>query len=112
MEIPKGFKLNDKYSGGHILKLYKICTAIKYWSISQIYDSNNPKYTSVYSTDGIMYALYTDYSILAGLDPKEIDNIIAQMQQVKLDITVEGPFEDFLGINVKRKNDGKIHLTQ
>ena len=59
-----------------------------------------------------MYILYTDDSILAGPDPKEIDQIIKDMQKAKLDITVEGDLQDFLGVNIEQKEDGSIHLTQ
>jgi hypothetical protein len=48
-----------------------------------------------------MYALYTDESILAGPDQKEIDQIIKEMQEVKLDITIEGNLQDFLGVNIE-----------
>ena len=60
----------------------------------------------------VMYALYTDDSILAGPDPKEIDNIIEKMKAVNLDITIEGDLEDFLGVKISRKDDGTIHLLQ
>ena len=59
-----------------------------------------------------MYAIYTDDSIFDGSDPQEIDKVIAQMRKVKLDITVEGTLEDFLGFNIDRKQNGTIHLTQ
>ena len=58
------------------------------------------------------YVIYTDDSILAGPDPKEIDVIIKKMRQANLDITIEGDLEDFLGVNIDRKEDGSIHLTQ
>jgi hypothetical protein len=59
-----------------------------------------------------LYVLYTDDSILAGPDLKEIDRIIEEMKQAKLDITIEGDLQDFLGVNIERKEDGTIHLTQ
>ena len=59
-----------------------------------------------------MYALYTDDSILAGPDKAEMDQIIKEMQEAKLDITIEGDLQDFLGVNIERKADGTIHLTQ
>ena len=59
-----------------------------------------------------MYILYTDDSILAGPDPKEIDQIIEDMQKAKLDIMVKGDLQDFLGVNIEQKEDGYIHLTQ
>ena len=59
-----------------------------------------------------MYALYTDESILAGPHPTEIDDIIKQMCNAKLDITEEGTREDFLGVNIYWKPDDSIHFTQ
>jgi len=59
-----------------------------------------------------MCTLYTDNSILAGLDPTETDDILRQMRKAKLDITGEGTLEAFLGVNIDRKPDGSIHLTQ
>ena len=51
-------------------------------------------------------------SILAGPSEREIDQIIEKMRRAKLDITIEGTLEDFLGVNIDRKEDGSIHLTQ
>ena len=45
-----------------------------------------------------MCTLYTDNSILAGLDPTETDDILRQMRKAKLDITGEGTLEAFLGV--------------
>ena len=59
-----------------------------------------------------MYTLYTDDSILAGPDPTEIDDTLKLMRRSKLDITEEETLEDFLGVNIDRKSDGTIHLTQ
>ncbi len=56
----------------------------------------------------VMYILYTDDSILAGPDPKEIDQVIEDMKKAKLDITIEGDLQDFLGVNIERKEDGTI----
>ena len=59
-----------------------------------------------------MCALHTDDSILAGPNEAEIDQIIKEMKQAELDTTVEGDIQDFLGVNIERKKDGSIHLTQ
>jgi hypothetical protein len=55
-----------------------------------------------------MYILYTNNSILAGPDKKEIDQIIKEMKQEKLNITIEGDLQDFLVVNIKQKVDGTI----
>ena len=45
-----------------------------------------------------MCTLYTDNSILEGLDPTGTDDILRQMRKAKLDITGEGTLEAFLGV--------------
>jgi hypothetical protein len=49
---------------------------------------------------------------LAGPIESEIDQIIKEMRQAKLDITVEGDLQDFLGVNIERLPNGTIQLTQ
>ena len=57
--------------------------------------------------------MYTDDSLLAGPDKDEIQQIIKELQtKSKLSITVEGDLADFLGVSIKRKEDGTIHMTQ
>lgn len=58
------------------------------------------------------YVLYTGDSILAGPDEQELDQIIEDMRNAGLDLTVEGDISDFLGVEISRKPDGTIHLTQ
>ena len=59
-----------------------------------------------------MYVLYTDDSILAGPNKKEIDDVVSSIQKAGLNITIEGDLQDFLGINIQRENDGSIYLLQ
>ena len=59
-----------------------------------------------------LYVLYTDDSILAGPSEKEIDQIIKYLRKAKLDLTIEGDLQDFLGVNIEKKKDRTIHLTQ
>ena len=47
-----------------------------------------------------LYVLYTDDSILAGPSEKEIDQIIKDLRKAKLDLTIEGDLQDFLGVNI------------
>jgi hypothetical protein len=59
-----------------------------------------------------LYVLYTDDSLLAGPDRKEIEKIIDELQsKAKLAITVEGDLADFLGFNIDRRKDDSIQLT-
>lgn len=67
----------------------------------------------VYYRGKTLYVLYTDDSLLAGPDKGEIQQIIDELQtKAKLAITVEGDLADFLGVNIQRKEDGTIHMTQ
>ncbi len=67
----------------------------------------------VYYRGKTLYILYTDDILLAGPDKDEIKAIIDELQEkAKLQITVEGNLADFLGVSIKRKKDGTIHMTQ
>ena len=59
-----------------------------------------------------MYVIYTNNSILASLDSKEINQIIKEIKGSGLRITEEGELQDFLGIDIKQKKDGSIHIKQ
>jgi hypothetical protein len=59
-----------------------------------------------------MHDLCTDDSMLAGPDPREIEECIKEMKKVNLDITVKGDLSDFLGVNIDRLPDGSCHLSQ
>ncbi len=60
-----------------------------------------------------VYALYTDDSILAGPDQKELEEIYEQMKSTGLDMTKEeGGLEDFLGVNIERVDNKTFKLSQ
>jgi len=60
----------------------------------------------------VIYVLYTDDSIIAGPHKREVDAVIEEIRQAKLDITVEGDIRDFLGVNIERRDDGSIEFSQ
>ena len=60
----------------------------------------------------MIYVLYTDDSILAGPSKQQIQAMIKLMQEVGLQLTIEGNLEDFLGVNIDRTSRGAIHLAQ
>jgi hypothetical protein len=122
MEIPKGFTLdgvNDPreyvleinrniYGGkdaGRTWFLYLKAKLLKIGFVQSKFDD------CVFYKGRMVYVLYTDDSILAGPDKGEIDQTIREMQSV-LDITIEGDLTDFLGVNIDRREDGTIKLSQ
>ena len=122
MKIPKGVTIGHGNNDDYVLKLHKNMygqkNAGRVWNtylvnkLTKIGFVQSKVDKCLFYHGKVMYVLYTDDSILAGPDEKEIDNVIAKMRQAKLDITIEGTLEDFLGVNIDRKDDGTIHLTQ
>jgi hypothetical protein len=49
---------------------------------------------------------------MAEPDQAEIDQMIKEIQAAGLNITIKGDLQDFLGVNIERKPDGTIHITQ
>ena len=123
MEIPKGFNIDEGRTDDFILKINKNIygqkQARRVWNkylVNKLIKELGFKQSSIdeclfYKGD-VLYALYTDDSILTGPDKGEIDKIIADMRRIGLNITDEGNLEDFLGVNIERKEDGSIVLTQ
>jgi len=124
MEIPKGFEIkNGGRTKDYVLELHKNVygqkQAGRVWNkyltdilVNKVGFKQSKVDECVFYRGSVMYVLYTDDSILAGPDIKEIDQAIKDIRDAKLDITIEGDIQDFLGINIDRKQDGSIHLTQ
>jgi hypothetical protein len=67
----------------------------------------------VFHRGSMTHVLCTNNLILAGPNKDKGDQInVNEMKQVKLDITMEGGLEDFLGMNVDCQKDGTVNLTQ
>jgi hypothetical protein len=123
MELPKGFVIKDgDPEGDYVLQvhqnIYGQKQAGRVWNhylvdrliqVGFIQSKHDP---CVFYHGKAMYILYTDDSILTGPDEKELDAIVQKMNEVGLKITCEGGIEDFLGINIERKEDGSFILTQ
>ena len=123
MKIPKGFEIEDGSTNDYVLQLHRNVYGQK--QAGRVWNQHLTKILTtklgfqqsevdecVFYKGRTMYVLYTDDSILAGPDEKEIDQIIKDMKKAKLDITVEGDIQDFLGVNIDRRQDGTINLTQ
>ncbi len=123
MKIPAGVKVAGGENKDFVLKLHRNMygqkNAGRVWNdylvkklTKEVGFKQSRMDECVFWHGRVMYVLYTDDSILAGPDPKEIEKIMEKMRKANLDITVEGDLEDFLGVNINRKEDGTIHLTQ
>jgi Reverse transcriptase (RNA-dependent DNA polymerase) len=61
--------------------------------------------------NGCLLGVYTDDTIITGPFGKVIDQIINDISK-SFKITYEDSVNDFLGININRKDDGSIVMTQ
>ena len=124
MKIPKGFKLGEGINQDeYVLKIHRNIYGKKdsgrIWNqyltkklIEEVGFTQSKIDECVFYRGQTIYVLYTDDSILASPDQKEIDQIIVDLKKAKLDITVEGDLQDFLGVNIDKRPDGTIHMTQ
>jgi hypothetical protein len=123
MSIPKGFEVDGGKPQDFVLQLHKNVygqkQAGRVWNqylvnklTKELKFEQSKVDECVFYCGKTMYALYTDDSILAGPGQAEIGQIIKEMQKANLDITIEGDFQDFLGVNIGKHEDGSIHLTQ
>jgi len=122
MKIPKGIKVNG--TTDYVLKveknIYGQKQAGRVWNkhlvrklIEKVGFRQSAYDECLFYKGNVIYVLYTDDSILAGPDDKELDDIIQQIAAAGLDITEEERgLEDFLGVNIERTPEGGFHLSQ
>ena len=123
MRIPKGFEVPNTDPKEYVLKLnrnvYGQKQAGRVWNkyledklVNQLHFKQSKIDDCVFYRGSTMYVLYTDDSILAGPSEEEINDIIADIKSIGLDITEEGDIQDFLGIHIERQSDGTIKFSQ
>jgi len=124
MKIPAGFQVEEGFNNkDYVLKLHRNVygnraasrTWYQYLSrklIDEVGFVRSEVDECVFYRGNVMYVLYTDDSILAGPDLSEIECAIEDIRKAKLDITIEGDIQDFLGVHISREKDGSVHLTQ
>jgi hypothetical protein len=118
MQIPKGFSIDEGKSADYVLNIHRN-QAGPIWNqyltnklIGTLGFTQSKTDECVFYRGKTMYALYMDDLILAGPDKQEIAQIITDLKKAKLNITEEGDLEDFIGVQIDRKKDGSVHLTQ
>jgi Reverse transcriptase (RNA-dependent DNA polymerase). len=124
MEIPIGVKMSDwDNPKDYVLKLkqnvYGQKQAGRVWNkylvdklVNEVGFKQSEVDECVFYKGNILYVLYTDDSIIAGPNKEEIEYVIESIKKTRLNITIEGDLQDFLGRNIQRENDGSIYLSQ
>jgi hypothetical protein len=122
MEIPKGYTLDGVDNPeDYVLRInrniYGGKDAGRTWflylkrKLEKLGFTQSKNDDCIFFKEDMIYVLYTDDSILAGPDKAKIDATIEAMRG-ELDLTVEENLTDFLGVNIDRREDGTIKLTQ
>ena len=123
MKIPGGFTVVDGNNKDYLLKLHRnvygqkdsgrvFYQYLRKKLVNEVGFVQSEVDECVFYRGNVMYVLYTDDSLLAGPDQKEVEKAIEDIRAAKLDITIEGDIQDFLGVNITRREDGTVHLTQ
>jgi hypothetical protein len=125
MEIPKGYDLVDSSVNRKekVLKIHRNIfgqkQAGRVWNkflvnklVNEVGFKQSKVDECIFYRGSVMYVLYTDDSLLAGPSKEEVDQAVADIQAAKLNISIEGDIQDFLGVNIERHNDGSITFTQ
>ena len=123
MSVPKGFTMDEGDPSDYALHIHKNIYGQKQagrvlnkYLIKKLLDevgfiqSEIDEY--LFYKGGVIYALYTDDSIIAGPSKQEVAKVVESIKKAGLNVTIEGTLEDFLGVNIDQKEDDTIHLTQ
>ena len=120
MAIPKGFVLNDGCESDYALRIHKNIYGQKqagrvwnHYLAKKLQEDAGFVQSKVdeclFYRGRVIYALYTDDSILAGPNQKEVEAAIDDIKKAGLDITIEGTLEDFLARYLKgTRNKGIV----
>jgi hypothetical protein len=123
MKIPREFEVADGKKGEeYVLKIkknyYGQKQAGRVWNkylvakLLEVGFEQSEQDECLFYKGDVVYALYTDDSLLSGPDDKTLDDILKQMEGVGLKLTSEVGVGDFLGVKIDRVSDTEIHLTQ
>jgi Reverse transcriptase (RNA-dependent DNA polymerase) len=120
MSIPRGFKVESE-DQEYVLKLKKNLfgqkQAGRVWNKHLVQKLKNVGFMQsnidecLFYKDSVIFILYTDDSILTGPNSKQVDQVIQDMKEAGLKLTVEGDIADFLGVRIQRMQD-RFHLSQ
>ena len=121
MAIPKGFEVEDQ-DQEYELKLKKNHfgqkQAGRVWNqhlldkLKEVGFITSEIDECLFYKDKSVFVLFTDDSVLAGSDPEELEAIVHEMQEMHLNLTVEGDISDFLGVQIDRINHNTFKLSQ
>ena len=121
MRIPKGFTIQGGTRDTHCLKLLKNLygqkQAGRVWNrhlheiLLELGWEQSKADDCVYYKNGVIFCVYVDDGILFSIYQERIDTCIQELQE-RFNISIEGDVSDYVGVNIEKKEDGTIHMTQ
>ncbi len=122
MELPQGIQTLHRNSKDHVLKLEKNIYGQK--QANRVWNSFLvDKFLSIGFTpsliddctffcDDIIYMVYVDNGIFLGNDDSKLQDTIKEIQDLGLNIEDQGHPADYVGVNIKKLQDGSYEFTQ
>ena len=124
MRLPQGYQRRVMTRKTHALKLirnvYSQKQAGRVWNQFMDMRMKNIRFTPskfdpcLYCRGDIIFLVYIDDCIVFGPTTRAIDQVVADLRSCPRKFTVidQGDIGDFLGIQIKRQEDGSAHLSQ
>jgi Reverse transcriptase (RNA-dependent DNA polymerase) len=121
MKIPRDFAIEGKTRDTHVLKLVKNLygqkQAGRVWN-QHLHDTliklgwrQSKADDCLYYKGNVLFLVYVDDGILVSPSSESLETELGIMQQ-EFKISVEGSLSDYVGVNIERTTDGKIHMSQ
>jgi hypothetical protein len=121
MKIPKGFEIQGGTRATHVLKLIKNLygqkQAGRVWNkhlhakLLELGWVQSQADECLYYKGSVLFVVYVDDGILVSPSEMELSKELEILKN-KFKISVEGSLSDYVGVNIERTDDGKIHMTQ
>ena len=121
IEIPKGFAIDGdrkSYALKLLRNIYGAKDAGRVWNrfmtkklVNELGFIQSSVDECVFYRGTCVVLIYVDDTIIMGPRPKEIEAVI-QLLSNKFNISDEGTLADYLGVKIRRDDDGMIHMTQ
>ena len=120
IHLPRGF--TSAKTGKTCLRLkrslYGLSRAPKFWAqtlhkaLRDLGFQQSTLDTCLFYKDGVLIGTYVDDCCCAFKTKKLAEEFVSQLRALGFELTVEGSLEEFLGIKLRRSEDGSFTLTQ
>ena len=122
MDLPHGITVKSGNHKDHVLKLLKNIygqkQAGRVWNAFLVEKMRELNFQQsliddcVFYRDDVIFIVYVDDGIFLGPSDAKISTAITELRNLELDIEDQGHPADYVGVAIKRRDDGSIELTQ